>query len=132
MQPVTLRVTCRSGRRASNEAFPCRAWERSEYSGRPLFQQIRRTAHDAPTGLGQTLLVHHQPDADMPRRTRAERLTGQHRHAVPLQQALGKGLGAEAGFANIDHDEYAAVGFYGFEARALTDRSHAPAWECSP
>src|SRR5690349_5024308 len=29
MQPVTLRVTCRSGRRASIEAFPRRAWERS-------------------------------------------------------------------------------------------------------
>ena len=28
-RPVTLRVTIRSGRRASNEAFLCCAWERS-------------------------------------------------------------------------------------------------------
>jgi len=31
MQPVMLRVTFKSGRRASGEAFPRRAWERSIY-----------------------------------------------------------------------------------------------------
>src|SRR5213080_1272196 len=55
MQPVTLRVTAAKGRRASREAFPCRAWERSVVAAHhvdvrnPCFQELLTDNAEAQT-----------------------------------------------------------------------------------
>ena len=55
----------------------------------------------------------------MPGRARTERFTGQHRHAMAVEQAVGERVGAESGFTDIDHHEHPAIGFQGTYAGAV-------------
>ena len=70
---------------------------------RALFQDVQRTAGNPAARFFQPINVEHQPQAQVPGRAGAERFAGEHRNPMLLQQALGKILGANSGFKDIDH-----------------------------